>query len=412
MTVMSISQTRRQILSNALMVLPSGAVKGSLVIEDGRIAEIAVGRRYAEGIDLDGRYLIPGIIDIHTDYIEKEIAPRPEARFPLELALHYMDLRAVSCGITMLLSAARISKEHGGILGSWTGHGLELARRYETFLGRTKARHLIHVRWDTSLASAEEALAELKKLKSIGNLVYNENIPGERQFRDVGGIIRRQAINKNISIEESRKLMDERIALARSINNRSKVKAALGGKVPIGSHDDTTVEHVIEAHEAGATMSEMPCSIEAARKAKELGMMVCMGAPNYYRGGSHCGNLSCAEAFAEGLVDILCSDYHFPSLLASALRMIERGTNPSEAINLISLNPARYLGLGAETGSIETGKRADLAAVQPRVGFGAVSHVWVHGQLKFQAEEERSEPRVDANPADARDRLMNSTLTM
>lgn len=185
--------------------------------------------------------------------------------------------------------------------------------------------------------------------------------------------------------------MDARIAKARSVNNRAKVKAALGGRIPLGSHDDTTVEHVIEAHEAGATLSEMPCSIEAARKAKELGMMVCMGAPNYYRGGSHCGNLSCVEALEENLVDILCSDYHFPSLLASALLMMERGANPSRAMNLISLNPARYLGLDAETGSIETGKRADLAVVEPRAGFGAVSHVWVEGRLKFQAAETRSQ---------------------
>jgi len=171
------------------------------------------------------------------------------------------------------------------------------------------------------------------------------------------------------------------------VNNRARVKEALAGKVPIGSHDDTTVEHVIEAHEAGATLSEMPCSIEAARKAKELGMMVCMGAPNYYRGGSHCGNLSAVDALEENLVDILCSDYHFPSLLAGALRMIENGRSASEAINLVSLNPAKYLGLDAETGSIEEGKRADLAVVEPRAGYGAVSHVWVEGRLKFSAEE-------------------------
>src|SRR5262249_727981 len=135
----------------------------------------------------------------------------------------------------------------------------------------------------------------------------------------------------------------------------------------------------------------MPCSIEAARKAKELGMMVCMGAPNYYRGGSHCGNLSCVEALEENLVDILCSDYHFPSLLAGALRMIERGVSPSTAMNLISLNAARCLGLDSEAGSIEPGKSADLAVVEPRTGFGAVSHVWVKGQLKFQAQEIRAQ---------------------
>jgi alpha-D-ribose 1-methylphosphonate 5-triphosphate diphosphatase len=377
----------RQILSNAVLVLPSTTVEGSVVMEDGRIADVVAGHRYSDGMDLGGRYLIPGIIDIHTDYVEKELAPRPDARFPFELALHYMDLRAVSCGITTVLSSARISTERAGILGTWTGDGLELARLYESFLDRTKARHLIHVRWDTSFEPVEDALEELLKLKSIGNLVYNENIPGERQFRDLDGLIRRQAVHRNITIEESRALMEQRIAKARAVNNRDKVRAALGGRIPLGSHDDTTVEHVIQAHEAGATLSEMPCSIEAARKAKELGMMVCMGAPNYYRGGSHCGNLSCVDALAEGLVDILCSDYHFPSLLAGALRMMERGSNPSDAINLISLNPARYLGRDQETGSIEVGKQADLAVVEPREGFGAVSHVWVAGRLKFLAEE-------------------------
>src|SRR5580704_6258495 len=111
----------RQILSNAQVVLPSTTIEGSLVIEDGRIADIVAGRRFLDGLDLDGRLLIPGVIDIHTDYVEKEIAPRPDARFPLELALHYMDLRAVSCGITTVLSAARISDERTGILGTWTG---------------------------------------------------------------------------------------------------------------------------------------------------------------------------------------------------------------------------------------------------------------------------------------------------
>jgi alpha-D-ribose 1-methylphosphonate 5-triphosphate diphosphatase len=391
---------QRQVISNATMVLPGETLEGSVVIENGCITDIVPGRSYSDGLDMEGRLLIPGVIDIHTDYVEKELAPRPDARFPLELALHYMDLRAVSCGITTVLSAARISTERAGVLGTWTGDGLEMARRYESFLDRTKARHLIHVRWDTSFEGAEDALTELKKLKSIGNVVYNENIPGERQFRDLEALIRRQAVHRNITVDESRALMEERIAKARAVNNRMKVKEALSGLFPIGSHDDTTVEHVIEAHEAGATLSEMPCSIEAARKAKELGMMVCMGAPNYYRGGSHCGNLSCSDALAENLVDILCSDYHFPSLLASAVLMMERGMQPSAAINLISLNPAKYLGLDHETGSIEIGKRADLAVLEPRAGFGAVSHVWVNGRLKFQAEEEWTGQKESVGQAD------------
>src|SRR5262249_59829734 len=121
-----------------------------------------------------------------------------------------------------------------------------------------------------------------------------------------------------------------------------------------------------EAHAAGATLSEMPCTIEAARRAKELGMMICMGAPNYFRGGSHCGNLSCPEAMAEGLVDILCSDFHFPSMLGSAVKMINAGMPPSGAINMITLNAARHLRRDDQLGSIEKSKKAHLLAFSPR----------------------------------------------
>src|SRR5580700_7116436 len=210
----------REILYNARIVTPQKVLDGSLVIDDGRIAEVGAGRTWSDGLDLRGRLLIPGVIDLHTDYVEKEIAPRPEARFPLELALYCMDLRAISCGITTLLSAARVSEERAGIMGTWTGDGLQMARHYESFLGRTRARHLIHVRWDTGFEPADNALRELQRLKNIGNLVYNENIPGERQFRDLESLIRRQAVNRNISIEASRGLMEARIAKARTVNNR------------------------------------------------------------------------------------------------------------------------------------------------------------------------------------------------
>ena len=143
----------------------------------------------------------------------------------------------------------------------------------------------------------------------------------------------------------------------------------------------------MEAFEAGATLSEMPVCIEAARKAKELGMLVCMGAPNYYRRGSHCGNLSCEDALAEGLVDILCSDYHFPSMLACVMRMAEEGMPLWAAFRLVTSNPAQHLGIDADTGSIEIGKRADLITFRPKVGYAEVSHVWTRGEQMLAVAE-------------------------
>jgi alpha-D-ribose 1-methylphosphonate 5-triphosphate diphosphatase len=398
------------ILTNAHIVCPDSEVNGTLVIEDERIVDI-LSHNLPDGIDLHGAILIPGIIDIHTDYLEREVSPRPTAKIPLELALHVMDLRALSCGLTTVSTAARISEEREGLNGSWRGDGLALAKRFQELIPELRAHHLIHIRWSTNFEPIEAILDQLLELKSIANLVFNDDTPGQRQFRDIEAQIQQRATRQKISLEEARKSFEERAEKARKINNRMTVKARLAGRIPIGSHDDTTVEHVIEAFESGATLSEMPCSIEAARKAKELGMMVCMGAPNYYRGGSHCGNLACHDAMAENLVDIICSDYHFPSMLACALRMVEEGMTLPAAIKLFTQNPARHLGMGETTGSIELGKQADLAAFHPHRGFGDVLHVWVGGKQRYSSLmdrkkladsgiEESMQLEEDAVPAD------------
>jgi alpha-D-ribose 1-methylphosphonate 5-triphosphate diphosphatase len=377
----------RQILTNANIVLPDRAIHGSVVIEADRIADVSTAR-YGDGLDLHGQLLIPGVIDIHTDYMEKELNPRPSAHFPLGMAFHFMDVRAVACGLTTVLGAARISNDDdGGVrVSTWRGDGLALAKAYRELRRTALARHLVHLRWNPNFEPVDHILEEILTLESIGNLVYNDAVPGERQFRNINDErIEAFAKRQNLPLDEARVEWEARREALRQINSRPKVKAALAGQVPIGSHDDTTVEHVDEAWEYGATLCEMPCTIEAARRAKELGMLVCMGAPNYFRGGSHCGNLSCRDAMAEGLVDILCSDFHFPSMLGSVVTMMQEGVAPSAAVNLVTLNAARHLGRDRDLGSIEVGKKADLVSFSPRDGFAAVTHVWVDGVVKFHS---------------------------
>lgn len=373
-----------KLITNARIVTPDADFLGSVAIENKRIVEVLPERTFSEGLDAGGAWLIPGVIDMHTDYLEKEIAPRPSAEFPLELAFHFMDMRALACGVTTVLGAVRISgeSESGGSI--WRRDGVELGRRYDELAEHAKARHLIHLRWDPNFAPAEIKIDAVRELKSIGNLVFNENIPGQRQFRNMEDLARKRAKQRGVSLEEGRAILDEEIRVNSQINNRPLVRAAFeSSSVALGSHDDTTVEHVRDAHSMGCTISEMPTTLEAATEAKRLGMEVIMGAPNYYRGGSHCGNLSCAEALDKGLVDVLCSDFHFPSLLGSAVKMLSAGVPPHQAINLITRNPARVLGRDAESGSIEAGKIADLTLFRDRDSFAQVSHSWVGGELVY-----------------------------
>lgn len=375
----------RQIITNATIILADETIEGSLVLDGGRIVEVLPGRFFSEGRDLQKRFLAPGIIDIHTDYLERELLPRPNTHFPIELAFTLMDQRAVSCGLTTILGAVRVSGDKSGDLGTWTGDGIALAEKYLILRDDAMARYFVHVRWDPNFEPCENELARIVELGPvIGNLVFNESIPGERQFKNTfDDQVNRQAALKGITPEAMRMLYEEKAEKARKINNRPKVKSALGNKIPMGSHDDTTEAHVIEAFEYGCSLAEMPVTLEAAQMAKNLGMKVCMGAPNYYRGGSHCGNLSCQEAIDYQLVDMLCSDYHFPSLLGSVVKMMQKGSMPHEAFKLISLNPAEHLRISKDLGSIEVGKLADLVSFSSGRGFGIVTEAWVEGDLKF-----------------------------
>ncbi|MGB0372794.1 MAG: alpha-D-ribose 1-methylphosphonate 5-triphosphate diphosphatase [Opitutales bacterium] len=373
------------IISNARVVTRTENFEGSVVIEDGIIAEIIKERTYAEGIDARGRWLTPGVIDTHTDYIEKEIAPRPSAEIPLELAFHMMDQRAIATGLTTVLGAVRVSADKEKKGSMWRRDGLELGRRYEELSKTAKARHLMHVRWDTNFQPADPKIDVLKTFTTLGNIVYNENIPGERQFRDLKELAKKFADRQGITPEEALKNLQEKIETNRGINNRPQVRDTFSGNVPLGSHDDTTIEHVIEAHAMGCSIAEMPTTSEAAQKAKDLGLIVIMGAPNYYRGGSHCGNVGAPEAFQKGLMDVLCSDYHFPSLLGSVCKMFAEGIDPSKAVNLVTYNAAKALNRDEKIGSIEVGKLADLTLFASHPNYAEVTHTWIGGELVYQS---------------------------
>jgi alpha-D-ribose 1-methylphosphonate 5-triphosphate diphosphatase len=371
------------VLTNARIVTPRENFIGTVEIENGLIASVVKYKFYASGIDLKQQWLIPGCIDIHTDYLEKELYPRASAAFPLPFALHFMDARAAACGITTVFSAVSFQDNEGK--NRSLGEALELARQIDRARHSMLVRHFLHARIDPNTNNILPYLEPLRQLESLYMVVYNEQIPGQRQFTIEQQVaLRMKAFS--ISREEALDRLLIQIEKAKQINNRQAILDAFKDKYIIGSHDDTTVEHVKEGQVFGATLSEMPTSLAAARRAKELGLWVCLGAPNYYRGGSHCGNLSCWEALEEELVDILCSDYHFPTMLASVVKMIDEGISPSRAVNMVSLNPATLLNFHNETGSIETGKRADLVAFGSKGSFAQVSRVFVDGVSKYRAD--------------------------
>lgn len=370
----------RIILRNARIVTPFEDFMGYLVIENGLITDIQKNFSFSEGEDLNGNWLIPGCIDIHSDYWEKEIHPRPGANFPLDMAFHFMDQRAAACGLTTVFSAISFSDNEEK--GRTFEMAIEKSRSLGVFTQNSLVRHFVHARLNPNTDGVLNVLEEIRNLDALKLVVYNEDIPGQRQFT-LEHAIEERAKKKREPLEVARKEIEIIIEKFSKINHRGIIQKMLGEKMILGSHDDTTVEHVEEAKHFGSLLCEMPTTLEAARRAKELNMWVCMGAPNLVRGGSHCGNLSSIDAMKEGLVDMFCSDYHFPTMLTGMLKMISMGIAPSHATNLMALNPAKLLGTDQELGSIEIGKKADLVSFSNPSGFAKIEGLWIEGRKKM-----------------------------
>lgn len=373
---------RSVLLTNAQVVTPTEHFTGSILIEDNQITGIHKDKYYPEGMDLRGEWLIPGCIDIYSDYLEKEMYPRPGSAYPLSLGLHFLDVRAASAGITTVFSA--ISFTDNVFKHRSFSDAIAIATQFDQGRQSLLLRHYLHARIDPHTHTVLDHLTDMNQLDSLYMVVYNENIPGEGQFSFNQQIDLRMK-ESGCTWEEAKDLLLHKFQLSKEINHRLPIQLAFEGKCVMGSHDDTTVTHVLEAKEAGVVLCEMPATLQAARKAKELGQWVCMGAPNYFRGGSHCGNLSCEVAMEEDLVDMLCSDDHFPTMLGSVIKMIEEGIHPSRAVNMVSLHPAQLLQFDREVGSIALGKRADLVSFRTQGGVASVSHVWVDGIERYAA---------------------------
>src|SRR3984957_19121888 len=131
-----------QLLTNARIVTPTEDFVGTVVVENGVIAAVLPGKYYAEGIDLRGQWLTPGCIDIHTDYLERELHPRSSASFPLSFALHFLDARAASCGITTVFSAISYSDNESKARS--VEQAVALARDIDAARQGLLARHFVH----------------------------------------------------------------------------------------------------------------------------------------------------------------------------------------------------------------------------------------------------------------------------
>ncbi|MFC4244246.1 alpha-D-ribose 1-methylphosphonate 5-triphosphate diphosphatase [Gryllotalpicola reticulitermitis] len=363
--------TRETVLTNARIVLDDAVVTGSVLIRDGRIADVGAAPATSSGViaeDLDGDYLLPGLVELHTDHLESHIQPRPGTNWDPVPAVLAHDAQISGAGVTTVFDAVRI----GGMEAQArpvTDLAAQVASAigYASDAGMTRSEHFIHVRCEVSSPNAVEEFEALAGVGHIRLASLMDHTPGQRQYADVEAFRTYMVGKGHISDERFLPYIEElkQVAAVHSVPNRAEIaRRAKERGIALAAHDDATIEHVDESAGFGVLISEFPTTRVAAEEARKRGQLIVMGAPNIMRGGSQSGNVAAAELLAAGLLDILSSDYVPASPLQAVFLLDAEGTLPLvEGAKIVSSNPARAVGL-TDRGAIEAGRRADLVRVR------------------------------------------------
>ncbi len=377
----------QRIISNAKIVTAGETFTGCLVLADGVICAVDRGNTAVPSAeDWAGDWLLPGLVELHTDNLEKHLVPRPGVIWNAHSATVMHDALCAAAGITTVLDSIVIGDMDQGGARSQTQHVSIEALHQCRAEGLLRVEHLLHLRCEVSAPDIVEVFEQYADDSLLELVSVMDHTPGQRQWRDLSKYRRYAERNGSFRDSEYDAIVEERREhqLRYAIPNRAAIIAASHARgLPLASHDDTEVEHVEQAQAENIAISEFPTTVAAARAARAAGIQIVMGGPNLVKGGSHSGNVSAAELAHADLLDIFSSDYVPASLLQSAFLLHNTmGWSLPKAVNTITRNPACAIGL-TDRGELAPGLRADLIRVRMSGGMPIVRGAWMQGERAF-----------------------------
>ena len=396
---------KETLIRNATVLTVShGALAHSdVLIRDGRIAAVGSGLKAAQGaqvIDATDRYLMPGIIDAHSHIAVEGVVN--------EMSLAVTSMAAIGSvlnpddpGIFFDLA--------GGVTSANVLHGSANA------IGGQNA--VIKLRWgkDAEGLRFEGAPPGIKF--ALGENPKHTNFPASPAFpprypatrMGVMDVIRQAFVDAR----EYRKAWDEfrrksssdkkAVAPARDLRLEPLVEV-LEGKRLVHAHcyrADEIVQLLRLAEEFGFRIATLQHVLEGYKVAPEIAKHGA-GASTFsdwwgYKVEAFDATPYNAAAMARAgvLVSINSDDTeqarHLNHEAAKTIRY--GGLSEDEALALITLNPAKQLGISARVGSIEVGKDADLVLYDrhPLSVYAVPQQVFIDGEVYFDRAKDLAE---------------------
>lgn len=371
------------VLTNARMVLPDAVMHGTLCMKDGIITDVSEGKS-AVGEDVGGDYIIPGLIELHTDHLETHYSPRPGVRWNLTSAIQSHDAQIAASGITTVFDCLRLGSVEDDGFAQGEMRAMSAAISAAQTAGRLRAEHRIHLRCEVSAPNVLDHFAEFENDATVGLLSLMDHAPGQRQFQTMDQYILYYQKQRGLTDAQFDAFCAYRINQSTTYSHKHRAalaRACHDRAIAVASHDDATLEHVEESNSFGVSVAEFPTSFAAAKASHDAGMGVLMGAPNVVRGSSHSGNIAAQDLAQSKVLDILSSDYVPSSLICAPFVLADLVDHLSlpAAIAMVSHNPAKQVGLD-DRGALIVGRRADIIRVtRPDDDVPIVRSVWRQG---------------------------------
>ena len=386
-------------IKNGRIITPDRIIEDKiLLIEQDRISGFADSADGAEKVvNAHGRYVMPGIIDIHSDRLEQFIQPRPTSQMDFEFALKAYERDLLNAGITTIYHSIALVQDE--LIWTASVRSKENVQKIADLIANFHLRnhlihHRFHLRIEIDYLAAFDIARDMLNQGKVHQMSFMDHTPGQGQYSDYK--VYHETVSKHRGKELDRLGFEgvlehhknKPVLSFDKLKELAEIAHAKG--VAVASHDDDTEEKLATNKRINVDISEFPITLGAARIAKAHGLYTVVGAPNILRGSSHSGNMSAAEAIMEDCADILCSDYYPAAILNSIFRMhVEYGVGLPRMVSLATLNPARAMRIDRNYGSIEQGKKADLLIVDMLDGYPVITHVFVDGRSTSRVEYRR-----------------------
>jgi alpha-D-ribose 1-methylphosphonate 5-triphosphate diphosphatase len=377
--------TQNLLLANARIVLADDVISGSIQITDGHISDIASGSSVPAGaLDMQGDYIAPGLVELHTDNLERHLAPRPKVNWPHRAAIIAHDRELAATGITTVFDAIRVGSIVSDTRKNYGKYARQTADEIASLRdeGLLKISHHLHLRAEICSETLSDELAEFGPTDRVGIVSMMDHTPGQRQFADVDKFKEYVCGKHGLDAAQFEDYVGFLLGLQKDLGAKHEaatVAAAARYGATLASHDDTTAPQVAQSHRQGVTLAEFPTTIEAANACFERGIATIMGAPNIVRGGSHSGNVAAARLAEIDRLDILSSDYVPAGLLMAAVSLSEIWGDLPRAIATVTATPAKSVGFD-DRGEIALGRRGDLIRFCAAGRDVVLKNTWSQGQ--------------------------------